>query len=1034
LRGLPWVLSALLALCASTLWAAAPVVDDFSASPASVAPGGVVTLTVQAHDPDCPDVCPSGCGQYIRADLTGWIVTGGTILSEDNGVSGSPYTATAQWQAPDVEDVYTITVSLSDSGSFVCGGRQTTTANLDVIVTTSTNQPPVVDALTADPVLILPGQTSDLSCAASDPDGDTVSYSWATDLGVVTPGAGGLATFTAAAPGVATITCTATDPGSLFGSDSVQVSIIGAIADTAITSGLTSPRRLSVDSDGNVYVVDRAAGGINVVNLFSGQFLYRLTVSDANAVAIDWNNDLLVGGATGPRLIDRTGQDVPGVLLGNNLGPVSDVEVDLVNRRYGVLHDPLGRVVVYDETGAQIAAFGSTGDGPDQLRGPQGLAVTPSGNWVVGDTGHGLVKTFDLTGTVLSSFGGLGGEVGEFVRLDDVAVDSAGAIYASDSFQDWVLAFNPDGSLRETLGTYGAGVGQFQTAAGIVSADDFDRLLVASVDSSSVQVFRTSDAPVVPPGAAVPDLSPPGLVFAEQPAGSVSQPQTLTLTNTGASVLGLHEITLQGDFAQSNDCGPFLDSGQNCTLDVSFRPDAIGDLTGNLVVDTTGTPARQAASLAGTAFMPLPEVAVSPSLLVFGDQTVGTVSAPLAVTLSNVGLAPLTIAAIDISAEYTETHDCLSSLAAGSSCTILVSFAPVTVSDHVLGTLTISTDAANSPHTVDLDGPGTPVVPLIAIDDVSLDEGNDGDFPEATFTVTLSETTTETVTVGYEASSDTAVEREDFQAASGALIFHPGETSHTVTVRVIGDEILEPDEEVFWLTLIDPIGAVFENSLGTGTIRDDEECVGPNLVVNPGAEDRLENGSIPGWTQTAGEWQRREAPPTPVEGDHLFYAGAVAYAELVQEIDVSAFSQTIDADTQWFTFEAWVRNLYEAPTDTLRLIVEYRDETNTFVLDQFDTEPFASPAVWTRVINDRLAPIGTRFVRIYLIARNPGVAYFDAVALRSLRAATVVVDDVRHVEGDAGFGDAVFPVRLACPFHEEVNLDYWTTACRSWGI
>jgi hypothetical protein len=115
------------------------------------------------------------------------------------------------------------------------------------------------------------------------------------------------------------------------------------------------------------------------------------------------------------------------------------------------------------------------------------------------------------------------------------------------------------------------------------------------------------------------------------------------------------------------------------------------------------------------------------------------------------------------------------------------------------------------------------------------------------------------------------------------------------------------------------------------------------------------------------------------------YAGAVAYAELVQEIDVSAFSQTIDADTQWFTFEAWVRNLYEAPTDTLRLIVEYRDETNTFVLDQFDTEPFASPAVWTRVINDRLAPIGTRFVRIYLIARNPGVAYFDAVAGRHRR-------------------------------------------------
>ena len=39
-----------------------PVVDDFSASPPVVAPGGMVTFTIQAHDPDCPDICVDGCG------------------------------------------------------------------------------------------------------------------------------------------------------------------------------------------------------------------------------------------------------------------------------------------------------------------------------------------------------------------------------------------------------------------------------------------------------------------------------------------------------------------------------------------------------------------------------------------------------------------------------------------------------------------------------------------------------------------------------------------------------------------------------------------------------------------------------------------------------------------------------------------------------------------------------------------------------------------------------------------------------------
>ena len=109
-----------------------------------------------------------------------------------------------------------------------------------------------------------------------------------------------------------------------------------------------------------------------------------------------------------------------------------------------------------------LAAFGSTGDGADQLKSPQGLAATPAGEWVVADSGHGLVKVFDLAGSLLRSFGELGGGAGEFVQLDDVAVDAAGLVYTSDSFQDWLQVWNPDGSLREVLGTYGGGVGPVQ--------------------------------------------------------------------------------------------------------------------------------------------------------------------------------------------------------------------------------------------------------------------------------------------------------------------------------------------------------------------------------------------------------------------------------------------------------------------------------------------------------------------------------------------------------------------------------------------
>jgi hypothetical protein len=79
--------------------AAAPVVDSFTASSTAVLPGGTVTLTVEAHDPDCAGTCTSGCGLYIRSDVSTWSATGGTFVSTDMGTSGSPYAAAAEWQA-----------------------------------------------------------------------------------------------------------------------------------------------------------------------------------------------------------------------------------------------------------------------------------------------------------------------------------------------------------------------------------------------------------------------------------------------------------------------------------------------------------------------------------------------------------------------------------------------------------------------------------------------------------------------------------------------------------------------------------------------------------------------------------------------------------------------------------------------------------------------------------------------------------------------------------------------------------------------
>jgi hypothetical protein len=410
----------------------------------------------------------------------------------------------------------------------------------------------------------------------------------------------------------------------------------------------------------------------------------------------------------------------------------------------------------------------------------------------------------------------------------------------------------------------------------------------------------------------------------------------------------------------------------------------------------------------------------------FAPREVGTVSLPLSVTLTNTGDALLEIYAVQTTPHFTESNNCVGALAPSTGCVIDVRFAPLTIAEQIYGHLTVSSNSGSGTSTAFLQGSSTAALPLVAIDDRTLDEGDEGDQLDATFTVSLTETTTETLTVDYATVSDTAVEGEDFEAAGGTLTFLPGETERTVTVTVLGDDLLEPDEEDFFVVLTNAVNGILDDDRGAATILDNEPCIGPDLGVNTSAEARPDGLELPGWTQVAGTWIRRSAPPPPVDGLYYFYPSTTDYAELVQDVDVSAYADKIDAAVQWFLFGAWARTLYEAPDDTARVVVEYRDQDNTFVLDTFDTGEFSSPGAWTLVSDARPAPIGTRWIRVHLISNYLGDAFFDAVTLQSLRAATVMVADAEEYEGDQGFVDAVFDISLACPFHEEVRLDYTT--------
>ena len=108
---------------------------------------------------------------------------------------------------------------------------------------------------------------------------------------------------------------------------------------------------------------------------------------------------------------------------------------------------------------------------------------------------------------------------------------------------------------------------------------------------------------------------------------------------------------------------------------------------------------------------------LSPNALTFAAQALGTTSAPQIVTLTNTGGKLLSLTQITASGDFAETNTCATSLAAGSSCQISVTFTPTATGSRV-GAVTITDNAQGSPQTVSLVGSG--VAPAAIVSPTSL--------------------------------------------------------------------------------------------------------------------------------------------------------------------------------------------------------------------------------------------------------------------------------------------------------------------------
>ncbi len=114
-----------------------------------------------------------------------WNASGGTIIGSGTDVT---------WTAPNSEGTYVISCLVDDGN----GGQDIDSVNVEVVE--SINHVPVILSLTADPKKIDLGATALLTCTATDPDDDTLSYIWASAYGTLF-GSGSMVTWTAPANG-----------------------------------------------------------------------------------------------------------------------------------------------------------------------------------------------------------------------------------------------------------------------------------------------------------------------------------------------------------------------------------------------------------------------------------------------------------------------------------------------------------------------------------------------------------------------------------------------------------------------------------------------------------------------------------------------------------------------------------------------------------------------------------------------------------------------------------------------------------------
>jgi len=174
-----------------------PAISFITANPRNTSVGAPIALACLASDLD--------------GDTLSYQWSGG-------GVFTSPDAAETQWSA-DSAGSFVLHCMVDDGKGYSVSGQITI-----VVSPGPPNQPPVIVSITANPTSVLPAETVDLSCYATDPDDASLVYQWSGG-GVFADAGQAITTWSSVTPGDYDLLCTVQDPHGNQASQSTHVQV-----------------------------------------------------------------------------------------------------------------------------------------------------------------------------------------------------------------------------------------------------------------------------------------------------------------------------------------------------------------------------------------------------------------------------------------------------------------------------------------------------------------------------------------------------------------------------------------------------------------------------------------------------------------------------------------------------------------------------------------------------------------------------------------------------------------------------------------